>query len=427
MSTVFLVQSEPGFWVRLMAPQVHAAGHRAVLVTTPLTDRQRQAAAELVDEIVEMDDVNDPDVLAATVRELAGEARIITCTDAAMVAASRAAELLGVARTPARVYAGVRNKFAARRTLDAAGLPGPRFALLERAEDAPAVAEQVGLPAVIKPVNGSGSNLVRVVRTVDELAAAYRLLAERLPGSMGGLYDRPIGGIDPTRVFLVETRLEGPEYCLDVVIRDGVVEPLKLVSKPFMDETFFEHVFVCPPFDLPAGREELVRERVVASVLALGLDNTVAHVELIDDVTTGPAIIEVNVGRPGGGLVSALNELTSGINLFAECLAATLGDPSPPRTPPKITIPLAYLIIFGTGKGRLVKIHGLDDVADLPEVLEVVPTVEPGQILSDDHEVLAVNLLVAGFFDADELAALYDEAAKLIRLETEPVGGTDPS
>jgi biotin carboxylase len=366
-------------------------------------------------------------VLAATARRLGPDTRVITCTDSAMVATTRAAELLGVARTPARIYAGVRNKYAARRTLAAAGLPGPGFALLERAEDAAEVAERVGLPAVIKPVNGSGSCLVRVVRSADELADAYRLLAERLPGSMGGLYERSFDGVDPKRAFLVEGRLDGIEYCIDVIIRDGVVEPLKLVSKPFMDETFFEHVFVCPPFDLPAQRADLIRERAIASVLALGLDNTVAHVELIDDAVVGPAIIEVNMGRPGGGLVSALNELTSGRNLFAECLAATLGEPSPPRTPPKINIPLSYVVIFGTGSGRLVKIHGLDEVAALPEVLEVVPTVEPGQILSDDHEILAVNLLVAGFFDADELATVYEDAAKLIRLETEPVGGAVPA
>ncbi len=427
MSTVLMVQSEVGFWVRLMAPQVRTAGHRSVLVTTPLSGVQREAFADLVAELVRLDDVTAPAALAETARALGSDVKVITCTDSAMVATTRAAELLGVARLPAQVYAAVRNKYAARQALDGAGVPNPRSALIEREQDAAAVAATVGLPAVVKPVNGSGSNLVRVVRTVEELADTYRLLAERLPGSMGGLYERSFDGVDPTRAFLVESKLDGPEYCLDVIIRDGVVEPLKLVSKPFIDERFFEQVFVCPPFDMLPAREELVCEAVVAAVRALGLDNTVAHVELIDDATLGPAIVEVNVGRPGGGLVSALNELTSGINLFAECLSATIGDPPPPRTAPKINIPLAYMVIFGTGNGRLVKVHGLDEVAALPEVLDVVPTILPGQVLSDDHEILAVNLLVAGFFDIDELAAIYDEANKLIRMETEPVGDVTPS
>jgi biotin carboxylase len=421
MTTVMLVQSEPGFWVRLMAPPVRRAGHRAVLVTTPLSDNQRAAVDDLLDDIIELDVVNDPEVLAATARRLGPDTKVITCTDASMVATTRAAELLGVARTPAHVYAAVRNKYAARQALAAAGVPNPRFALLERPQDAPAVAAHVGLPAVVKPMNGSGSNLIRVVHSADELARAYQVLAERLPGSMGGLYDTLVDGVDPTRTFLVEGRLDGPEYCLDVVIRDGEVEPLKLVSKPFMDESFLENVFVCPPFDLPACKAEALRASVESAVRALGLDNTVAHVEMIDDATIGPAIIEVNMGRPGGGLVSALNELTSGIDLFAECLAATIGDPRPARTPPKITIPLSYMVIFGTGSGRLVKVHGLDEVAKLPEVLQVVPTILPGQILSEDYEILAVNLLVAGFFDVEELAMIYEEATKLIRLETAPV------
>jgi hypothetical protein len=39
---------------------------------------------------------------------------------------------------------------------------------------------------------------------------------------------------------------------------------------------------------------------------------------------------------------------------------------------------------------------------------------------------LAVNLIVAGFFDLDELAQVYEDAAKLIRLETEPIDDVVP-
>jgi biotin carboxylase len=421
MTAVLLVQTEMGFWVRQMSPRVRARGHRGVLVTPPLSGADRDIAVALVDEIVELDDVLNVDALVGVGRRFGPDVRMLTCADTAMVSTAAAAERLGVLRTPARAYASARNKYATRQALAAAGLPNPRYALISRADDAAEVAAQVALPAIVKPMNGSGSNLVRAVRTVDELAAAYALLAERLPGSMGGLYDSPVDGVDPSRTFLVESRLVGPEFCVDVVLRDGVIEPFKLVGKPFMDEAFFEPVLVCPPFDLTGSQERGMLAAVANALAALGIDNTVAHVELIDDETLGPVIVEVNVGRPGGGLVAAMHQLTSGVDLFAECLAATIGDPPPVRVAPKATIPLAFISIFASEAGRLVRIHGLDDVAALPEVIDVVPVATPGQMLSADHEVFVVTLLVVGFFDADDLAAVYDEATKLVRVETEEI------
>src|ERR1700684_2200206 len=158
MTTVFLVQNEPSPWVGLVADRIRAMGHRPVLLSAPLTHEQRLAAAKTVDEIVETADIADPEALAAKARELAEDARILTYSDSAMVATTRAAELLGVARLPASVFVNIRHKFTARQTRAAAGLPSPKFALLHSAAEARQVAEAVGLPAIVKPVNGVASH-----------------------------------------------------------------------------------------------------------------------------------------------------------------------------------------------------------------------------------------------------------------------------
>jgi biotin carboxylase len=423
MTTVFLVQHEPSPWVGIVADRIRAMGHRPVLLSAPLTAGQRLTAAKAVDDVVETADVADPEALAAKVRELASDARILTYSDNAMVATAQAAESLGVARVPASVFENIRNKFEARRIMAAAGLPNPKFALLHSADDAAAVAESVGLPAIVKPVNGVGSHLISVATTVAELAAAYERAVASLPGTMAGLYDRRIGDLDPARSLLVERRLQGLEYAVDVVVRDGVVETLGIFGKPGLDETFLEHLLVCPPFGLFAELDAVIRRVATDAVLALGLDDSVAHVELIDDAELGPTVVEVNAGRPGGALVFVIDELTTGVDPFAEAVAAALGEPPPPRTPPKVTVPIAHCIVFGTGSGRLKAIHGLDEIAETPEVLQVVPAAEPGQILSDDHEVLIVNMLLAGFLDEQELLAAHQEIQNRIRLETEPVEG----
>ncbi|MFF1614071.1 ATP-grasp domain-containing protein [Amycolatopsis sp. NPDC058278] len=418
MSTVVLIREARGHWVGEVAAAVHAAGHRAVLLAPPVDDAERASLAALVDEVVAVDDVYDAEAVAAKIRSAFGApAAVLTGSDGAIASTARVAELLGVARCPASVFAVCADKFAVRAALAAAGLPGPEAALISSASEAASVAERVGLPAIVKPVNGAGSNLVRMVSTVDELAAACELLAARLPESADPRYHRPLGTLDPSATFLAESFLNGPEYAVDVLIRDGVAEPIEILDKPLIDERKFELALSCPPAGLSAERAALVTAAASAAVLALGLDNTVAHVEVIDDERRGPTIVEVNAGRPAGSIMPLLAKLRTGIDVFAELTALALGAPPPAREPAKLPIPLAMLILYASGSGTLRSIGGLDEVAALPEVVDVVTTVSPGQVLTDEQETYAVNLVVAGFADHDDLAALHAEASKLIRLE----------
>ena len=421
--TAFLVREEHGHWVGEVAAAVHAAGLRAVLLAPPVSAAERAELESVVDDIIAVDDVYDAEALAAVISSLdPAPAGVLTGSDGAIASTARTAELLGVARCPAATFELARNKFAVREVLAAAGLPGPGHALIADAAQAAQVAELVGLPAVVKPLNGAGSNLIRVVSTVDELADAYRLLARRLPESADARYHRPLSGLDgealdPATVFLVEGMLRGPEYALDVVVRDGVVEPVEILDKPLIDERKFELALSCPPPGLTEERAALIASAAVAAVRALGLDNTVAHVEVIDDETRGPTIVEVNAGRPAGSIMPLLEKLRTGVDLFAELVALALGRPAPDRQPPQLPIPLGMLILYASGTGRLEAIHGLDELAELPEVLNVITTVTPGQVLGDEQEVYGVNVVVAGFADHEELIALHAEASAMIKLE----------
>ncbi|MGW4062898.1 ATP-grasp domain-containing protein [Amycolatopsis sp. NPDC004747] len=413
MNTVVLIREARGHWVGEVAAAVHAAGHRAVLLAPPVDEAERASLAALVDEVVAVDDVYDAPAVAAKIRsEYGTPAAVLTGSDGAIASTARVAELLGVARCPASVFARCANKFAVREVLG-----GTPFALISSAAEAAEVAARVGLPAIVKPVNGAGSNLVRTVSTVEELAAAYELLAARLPESADPRYHRQLGTLDPAGTFLVEGFLDGPEYAVDVLVRDGVVEPIEVLDKPLIDERKFELALSCPPAGLTEERLALITSAAADAVLALGLDNTVAHVEVIDDVRRGPTIVEVNAGRPAGSIMPLLAKLRTGIDVFAELTALALGAPPPAREPAKLQIPLAMLILYAAGSGTLTGIGGLDEVAALPEVIDVVTTVSPGQVLTDEQETYAVNLVVAGFADHEDLAALHAEASKLIRLE----------
>lgn len=412
-------------WVGATAAAVHRGGAATGLVTGPLTAHEKSRLGGFVDVMTQVDDPADPAQLAAAARELAAGrtlSAVLSPSDGAMVAAALAAEALGVARTPAAALARCRNKYAARLALRAAGLPTPRFTLLTGPDDALRVAAEVGLPAVVKPVNGTGSHLVRPVHTVAELAEAHDRLAGRLldTAALRHLYDRPVDGVDPASAFLVEGMLRGPEYCVDVVVRDGSVEVLPFIHKFLVDERFFERGFVTPPIDLDADTEQRLRDAVTDAVLALGLDNTLACVEVMDDPDLGACVVEVNGGRPGGQIVGLLYGLTTGVDTSAEIVSLARGLPSP-RTTPRLPIPLASFTLFAEATGTLRAVHGLDELAALDDVIHVVESVSPGDLLTDDHEIFAVNFVVAGFADTDDLEHTYQRASSLVRFEVDPL------
>lgn len=306
-----------------------------------------------------------------------------------------------------------------------AGLPVPRYGLLGADSDPAAVVAEVGLPAVIKPINGTGSHLVQRVDDIAGLRRSYDRMVEGVPrAALGHIYSRPLdcgaaGTVDPARTFLVESLLRGREFVVDLMVRDGVTEQIALVDKFIVDERFFERGFVSPPFGLEPERVRGIRAAVDDAVAAIGLDNTVACVELIDDETRGPTIVEMNVGRPAGQVLPMLYDLTTGMNTSAELLAAVRGVPAPRHEPP-LPVPMATLTIFASGSGRLRKLHGLKELEALPDVVRVVPTVRPGDLLDENYETFAVNLLVAGFLDEDDLMQTYEYATKLVRLEVDP-------
>lgn len=418
MKTAFLVRETAGHWIRDFVAAVRREGFRAEVVTGPLAEAERAELEALADGIVVVDDVRDAATVAEALKDRA-PAAVLTAAEGIIASTARVAELHGVARCPAAVFTRAHNKFSVRQALAEAGLPGPRAALFADPEDASKVAEEVGLPAIVKPVNGAASTLVRTVSTVDELRAAYDLLATRLPENADARYHRRLpGGIDPLRVFLAESLLRGPEYAVDVLVRDGVPEPVAVVGKPLIDERKFELGMVCPPFGLAPERAAAIKKAATDAVLALGLDATCSHVEVIDDAERGPVVVEVNAGRPAGGAQPALLRLATGIDVAAEAVSLALGTP-PPARGAGLPVPVGYLVVYAEGTGRLVRVTGTDEVADLPEVLDVVTIVSPGQVLSDDQEIYAVNVLCAGFADADDLAALHAEATKLVRFELE--------
>ena len=118
-------------------------------------------------------DLRRPEVAAEAIAAVAAERpfdAVVAVDDQGVRVAALAAERLGLSGNPLDAAAATRDKAAMRRALAAAGVPQPEHRAVGPSDDPAAVAAEVGLPCVVKPLSLSASR--GVIRADDPRAAS---------------------------------------------------------------------------------------------------------------------------------------------------------------------------------------------------------------------------------------------------------------
>ncbi|HEV8261158.1 MAG TPA: D-alanine--D-alanine ligase, partial [Burkholderiales bacterium] len=202
-----------------------------------------------------------------------------------------ALELMGIPYTGSGVLASslAMDKWRTKLVWIAAGIPTPRFVMLEAGSDFKAVSNDLGLPLIVKPSReGSTIGLTKVIRAED-LEAAYRRAREH---DDMVLAEEFIAGTEVTASILGEQvlpliRIEAPGGNYDYP------------AKYFSDETRY----FCPS-GLPPAQESRIR------VLALKASRILdcrgwGRVDVMLNAKGEPSLLEANTvpGMTGHSLV----------------------------------------------------------------------------------------------------------------------------
>jgi biotin carboxylase len=254
--------------------------------------------------VVPLDDPETAAELIVGLDERRGVDAVVAVDDRGVLAAAAAGERLGFPHNPPDAVAATRDKAAMRRALAAAEVPQPAFTVIDG--DVP---DDIPLPAVLKPVDRSGSQ--GVIRA-DDLEAA-RVAAARIRA----LCDGPV---------LVERYVPGAEVAVEGLLRDGALTTLAVFDKPDpLEGPYFEETIYVTPSRLAAetlGRVEIATARACA---ALGLLEGPVHAELRID---GPRVHVIEVAaRSIGGLCARTLRFGAGIALEELVLRHALGMP----------------------------------------------------------------------------------------------------
>jgi biotin carboxylase len=331
----------------------------------------------------------------------------ITCFDCESLAlAAYLARALGLPYASAPAVAAARDKFACKQLWREAGLPAPAAELVGDADQACALLERLqrgrsspgasgagaggrdarGADAsgagalVLKPLTGSGSELVFHCRTAEEVRCAIGALRTRLAHHHDVRMYAPLetarGRLDPREVFVAEEFVRGAEYSCDFVLDRGRVELIRMARKILLPAppvgTTLAYLL---PARLPAGiRREAFHRQVGAAATSLGLTRAMVMLDFI--VRGREAVMLEMTPRPGGDCLPPLILASSGLDMLGAALDFAAGrDLVIP--PPRRWEPLVGLRLFARRAGTITRLDPRPLAAD-PRVRAVHLTREAG-------------------------------------------------
>lgn len=304
-----------------------------------ITDRKERSGATEVppgskDEL--LCDLNQPDQIVAALHKHLNKWQIklsgIACFDCeSMLVAAFIAYSYGLSYPSTEAVMACRSKYDCKKAWQRAGLACPDVELVHNASDAVSFLQRITGPAVIKPLTGSGSELVFLCCTEEDCVDAFNTTSSRLAGhSDMRMYTSFIcdgSRIDPRKVFVIEEFMQGDEYSCDFTI-DGDHVNIIRIAKKIIDTTqaFGTTMAYIVPGELPRGLDEnIFRDQLRTAAQSLGLDRSVCMLDFI--VEDDKAFLIELSPRPGGDCLPPLLLNSCGRDILGLTLDFVEGHP----------------------------------------------------------------------------------------------------
>lgn len=396
MSGTLLVLGAGAYYARVIR-QLRDAGIRTVAV-----DRDPAAPGLALADAGHAVDLSDADAVLALIEREPVDG-VLPLNDFGVPTAARVAGHLGAPGLTAETAAIANDKGLMRERWDEHGLPNAAFRVATDRAGAERAAAELGMPLVLKPADsGGGGRGVSVVRDPSELAWAWEFAA---PFARNG------------RV-VVERFLEGLELTVEAVAHRGEVHVLAMSDKVKAPLRTRVATRLHYPAALEPGVREAAEDVARRAVLAVGLTDGPAHVELI--VTeAGPTLVELGARGGGGHIFSTIVEAVSGVNMVRESARVLLGQT--PDLAVRHQRGCVYHLFTPAG-GVLREVRGVDEARAMPGVLDLGITRRAGAVLGELSDSLQRSgfAVVAGN-DRGEAILRADAVARTVVFDLDPL------
>ena len=211
---------------------------------------------------------------------------IIGLLDIRLIETARLAEKLGLRYLNVESAKLLRDKFNVRTRLKANGIEQPEFELATTNEEVIGAIAKVGLPVLMKPSDGYGSQNILTLENEEDLDLARETLAHLLPISTDyGL------GVRSNDRLLIERYMHGTLIGCDTLTLNGKHHLLGVNEKLMFSPPSFAIRGGC--FMPNKGEWSVLEDYLFRLLDAVGFDCGATHTEILL-TTEGPRLVEIN-------------------------------------------------------------------------------------------------------------------------------------
>ena len=224
---------------------------------------------------------------------------VLCLLDIRLIEAATIAQRLGLKFLNPTSAQLLRDKFSVRVRLLERGIAQPMFALATSNESLQEAVAQIGLPVLIKPSDGYGSQNIVMLEFEEDLEPWMTPLNDMLPsGADYGL------GVKANDRLLIEQYMKGVVIGCDTLTQNGQHILVGVNEKLFFEPPSFAIRGGC--FTPNRGQFKTIENYVFALLDAVDFDNGAAHIELMLH-SEGLNLIEINPRLVGAKIPRLIN------------------------------------------------------------------------------------------------------------------------
>jgi biotin carboxylase len=241
---------------------------------------------------------------------------VLCLLDIRVIEAATLAQGLGLKYLNLKSAQLLRDKFSVRQRLQERGIAQPLFSLATSNEELKEAVDHIGLPVLIKPSDGYGSQNIVVLEFEEDLAPWMSPLEDMLPSRADyGL------GVKANDRLLVEQYMQGMVIGCDTLTQNGQHTLVGVNEKLFFEPPSFAIRGGC--FTPNHGQFKVIEAYVFALLDAVDFDCGATHIELMV-CNDGLSLIEINP-RLVGAKIPRLISLACKRSIHSDLIDLHLG------------------------------------------------------------------------------------------------------
>lgn len=334
-------------------------------------------------------------------------AAVIPLIEYATPFAARLAERYGLPGATLGAAQILRDKAMLRKVSAAAGLANPESATVTSPEDVLAFLRAHPGPVVLKPANRQAAVGTQIIRDPGEVGQAWASCVEQDEGIF--VPDRPM-----ELSMLVERYVPGPEYSVEMLVRDGRQLFANVTGKQLYPGPRPVELAHIVPADIPGDLTEELAALTCQVVEAVGFADGILHCEWI--VSDGrPYLVECAGRIAGDGIMEVIDRAYS-MELLRSYVAMMRGEMLPEL--PRRAKGGAAVRFVPMEPGVIDAVLGLEQARQVEGVFLVDIQVKPGHRFTGLRSSWDRTGLVMAVADSPaEALQRAEKAAGLIRIE----------